>query len=602
MSTRVASTSQAPRPGVTDTEARPTSPPSVLRYVKPYRMRLVFGTLMLLCTNVLDKSIPLLLMRAVDSLHEGSWGAVRTFALWVVLVAACMWVFRTASRILMFNVGRDVEFDLRNEVLQRLHELGPSFFTRMPTGDIMSRAINDLGQVRLLVGFGGLNLMNTIFAYGAALAMMVSLSWDLALWSLLPYPIIALLTRSFSRAMFKRSREAQEALGSLADRAQENVAGIRLVRAYGLEAYERRRFEEANQRALQKNMSLAVIRGVMWPVLMTVASLAGLVVVWVGGGKVLEGTLSVGEFAAFNAYVAQLVWPTLSLGFLMSVLQRGRASYGRVREVLDAVPDVVEQSGAAEAGREGRMRTAGLTYRYGSSVALDSVDIEVGAGESLAIVGRTGAGKSTLAALLPRLLPTPSGSVFLDDEDVTALQLGSLRRRVGYAQQEPFLFSTTVEQNIALALDDPSAPDAADRVRRAAELAAIHEDIERLPEGYATVVGERGVQLSGGQKQRVALARALLNEPRVLILDDPLSAVDAKTEAQILSALDRAKENRTLILVTNRIAAAARTERIVVLDRGKVVERGSHDELVAAGGIYAQLAKRQRLERELEAL
>jgi len=577
-------------------------PKSLFAYLRPHRRSLVSGVVLLLVTNGLDKAIPWLLQYAVDSLREGRLADVGRYAIWVIAIAAVMWFFRSGSRIVMFNVGRDVEYELRNEFLARLHLLGGAFFRRMPTGDIMSRATNDLTQVRLLTGFGTMHSVNTVFAFGGALALMIAISPELTLWALTPMPLFVVSTRWFAKQMYGRSRDAQEALAALADRAQENLSGIRLVRAYAIEDHAEKIFDVANERALHHNMRLVIIRGVMWPVMMALSSIGTLVVIWVGGSMVVRDELTIGQFAAFNAYLAQLIWPTMALGFILSVLQRGRVSYGRVREVLDAEPEIVEAAEPLPVRGEGAVSIRGLRYEYDGREVLAGVDADVAAGGSLAVVGRTGSGKSTLAALLPRLLPTPAGAVHLDGADVTEVELAPLRKTVGYAQQEPFLFSSTIARNIAFALDDPEAPNTEEQVRRAASEAAILEEIEGLPDGFDTVVGERGVQLSGGQKQRISLARALLNEPAVLVLDDPLSAVDARTEATILNALDRAGEGRTLILVTNRIAAAARTEQIVVLDAGKVVERGTHAELKAGGGLYARLAQRQALEEELSGL
>jgi ATP-binding cassette subfamily B protein len=543
-----------------------------------------------------------MLRLALDAMTAGHAAEVRTGALAVIGLGAVGWAIRTLSRIQVFDVGRDVEYDLRNALLEHLHRLGPAFFRTMPTGEIMSRATHDLQQVRLMVGFGGLHIVNSALAFGSAIALMLVVSPRLTLLALIPYPLIALSAAGFSRALYRRSVEAQAALGRLSDQVQEDVAGARVVRSLGLELRRRDRFEALNDEVVRSTMHLVTIRGLMWPVLMGLASLGTWIVVWQGVAMVLAGELSVGELAAFHAYLAQLVWPTLAFGYILSVIQRGRAAYARIAEILAAVPEVREREDARSAGREGALEVRDLRFAYGTRPVLDGVSFEVPAGSSLAVVGPTGSGKSTLAALLLRLLPTPAGAVFLDGDDVTALRLRDLRDRIGYAPQEPFLFSTTIEKNLALALDDPDAPDAVERVRTATREACLLEEIEAMPEGFATLVGERGVQLSGGQKQRLALARALLRDPRVLVLDDPLSAVDARTEAAILEALERVAKGRTLILITHRIAAAARADRIVVLDRGRVVECGTHEELLGRGGLYARLAARQRLEREIATL
>lgn len=584
------------------TASSPSSWRTIAAIIAPYRARLAVGLVWLLLTNGLDKSIPWLLKSAIDELTAQRFEQVAAYALCIVLLAVSMGITRTLSRVKVFYVGRDVEFELRNKLLARLQLLGPSFFQRMPTGETMSRAINDLAQVRAMVAFGLLHLVNSILAYVIALAFMVSMSWELTLWALLPYPLLVVASRWAGRALYVRSRDAQEALGELAARVQETLSGIRLVRAFTNEDFRRERFEEANQNALRRNMSLVVLRGFMWPFLMGVGALGMLLVLFRGTAMVRAETLTIGELVGFLAYVNGLSWPTMGLGYILSVVQRGRASHARIAEILEAEPDVVEAIDAVDPGNEGDLLVRDLSYAYGNQRVLDGVSFHVPAGGSLAIVGRTGSGKSTLAALLPRLLDTPKGTVFLDGRDITELKLRPLRRTVGYAQQDPFLFSNTIARNIGYRFEDPYTDSAASEIRRVAKEASVLDEIEDLAAGFDTVVGERGVQLSGGQKQRLALARALLNEPRVLVMDDPLSAVDAKTEAAILEALERAGEGRTLLLITNRVAAAARCDRVIVLEEGRVVEEGDHRSLLGQGGAYAQLASRQRLEEELTAL
>lgn len=571
--------------------------------MRPYRVAVLRGVLWLLLTQAAEKAIPWLFRDGIDALVAGAYEGVERAALWVIACAVVAAIVRTASRVELFDVGRDVEFDLRNALLAKLHQLGPAFFRTLSTGEIMSRATNDLAQVRLLVGFGGLNLVNSVLAFGSAIALMLVVSPELTLYALSPFPIIAILATFFARALYRRSNLVQASLAKLAERVQEDVSGVRVVRTLGLEARQAERFEEVNAESVDHTVRLVTIRGLMFPVLMGLSSIGTLIVVYRGGLMVLDGALSVGELVAFNAYLAQLLWPTLALGYLLSIVTRGRASYERVRAILVERPLISEHPDAVEAGGEGAISVRDLRYAIGPRVILDGVSFDVPARGSLAIVGATGSGKSTLAALLARLLPTPEGTVFLDGVDITRLRLRSLRHAIGYAQQEPFLFSTTVERNLEFALPaevPPGTDEARAALRVAADEAAVIEEIEAMPERFDTIVGERGVQLSGGQKQRLALARALLDAPRVLLLDDPLSAVDARTEERILEGIERAAEGRTLVLITHRIAAARRADRVIVLDEGRIAESGTHEALLTLGGRYARLAARQNLERELD--
>jgi ATP-binding cassette subfamily B multidrug efflux pump len=524
----------------------------------------------------------------------------------MLLLAAIAFVARVASRWYVFNAGRDAEYQLRFELLRKLHQLGAAFYRKMPAGEIMSRSTSDLQQVRMLYGFGVLNLVNVCFAFASALQIMLGISLKLTLACLANLPVVTLFTRWVSRRMYLRMRENQASLGRMSDVLQANLAGVRVVRSFALEERERERFERANRDYLEASLALARLRGSLAPTIGAVAAAGYLVFFWYGSSLLLRGPdhggLSQGAFFAFWSAFVRMTWPMIAVGFSLSIVQRGRAGFARLRDVFDAQPEVVDGSRRAPRHIGGSLSVEHLGFAYGQRQVLGDVSFKVAPGESLAIVGRTGSGKTTLAMLLARLLPTPAGAVRIDGVDVCELPLASVRSAIGYAQQDAFLFSTTVARNIGFALDDSESSEAQARIRSAAREAQVHEETLSLPEGFDTVVGERGVQLSGGQKQRVALARALIWEPKILILDDPLSAVDTKTEAAILEAIERQAARRTVLLVTHRIAAASRCDRIVVLDEGRVVEQGTHDELVAAGGIYAAFAEEQKMARELEEL
>jgi ATP-binding cassette subfamily B protein len=430
---------------------------------------------------------------------------------------------------------------------------------------------------------------------------MLQFSVKLTLASLAPLPLLLVVMRVYSKRIYARQRENQDALGSLGSVVQSSIAGVRVVRAFSLEEAEMQNFELQNQGYLDKALVLAKLRGSMWPVMQSITMLGVLVVFWYGGRLIVQGEFKAEQFLSFYRALFRLTWPLTALGFLVAVVQRGRAGYSRLRDIFDAAPDVVD--GPLSPSRfDGKLEVRNLTFGYADQPVLTDLCLSVNAGERVAIVGRTGAGKSTLGALLARLHSTPANSVFLDGNDICDLPLDSLRKTILYSQQLPFLFSTTVGHNVAYVLDAPESAEAEQTIRHAADEAQIKAEIDALPEGFDTVVGERGVQLSGGQKQRVALARALVAKPRILVLDDPLSAVDAKTESALLDALDRHRQGDTLILITHRVSAAARCDRVIVMDAGRVIEEGPHAELARSGGLYTRFVEEQRRERELSKL
>jgi ATP-binding cassette subfamily B protein len=565
----------------------------------------VLGTLVLAVFQFAMNRVDWLTKDAVDHIFGPDPREAFRPALFILLLALVAFVARVSSRWFVFNAGRDVEYELRTSMLARLQRLGAAFYRTMPSGEIMSRATNDLMQVRLLYGFGVLNMVNVVFAFASALQVMVHISVPLTLASLVNLPLLMFFSRALARQLYFRTKTNQETLGRMSDVVQSNLAGMRVVRSFALEDAELARFEEANRAYLDASLGLARLRGSMMPMMGAASALGLLVFFWYGGVLLLRGPeaggLSKGAFFAFWMALGRMTWPMIALGFSISIVQRGRAGFARLKEIFDATPEVVDGPRRPPRHVNGSIRVSNLSFAYGTRKVLDGVSFDVRAGESLAIVGKTGSGKSTLAMLLARLLPTPPETVRIDGIDVCELPLSFVRGVVGYAQQDAFLFSTTVARNVAFGLDQPESPETAEKVRSAAREAQVLEEALSLPDQFDTVVGERGVQLSGGQKQRVALARALAWEPKILILDDPLSAVDAKTEAAILDAVERQAASRTVLLVTHRVAAAARCDRILVLDEGKVLECGTHDELVRAGGLYADFAEEQRMASELEA-
>ena len=574
------------------------------RYVLRYRLRYVGGITCLVLATSLVMTVPWLYKRAVDAIAAGAGvGVLVRYIGAIVVIAAVQGVFRTYSRFVIFNAGRDIEYDLRNDLFAHLLELPVGFYQQRQTGDLMSRLVNDVTAVRMLLGPGILNFINTPVYYVYGLAIMLSLDARLTLAALVVYPLALIFVKRISRLLMERTLRVQEGLAELSSCAQENLSGIHVVKAYAGEAHQVREFVALNARFQEQNLRLARTRGLIGPVMNIVGGVGGLVVLWYGGLHVISGRLSVGDLVAFIGYLHLLAWPTMALGWMLSVLQRGRAAMQRLNELFAVAPAIASPEGArgVEPFR-GEIALEGVTFRYPGRPdlppILDRVDVTIPAGATVAVVGRTGAGKSTLVQLLPRLFDVDAGRVLLDGHDVRDLPLAWLRRHVGLVPQDPFLFSRTIADNVAFALerDDPQ------RVRDAVAMAGLERDLGEMPKGLDTLVGERGITLSGGQKQRATLARVLAAAPKVLVLDDALSSVDAATEREILDRLRDFFRSRTTVLVAHRSTTVQAADLIVVLDEGRVAEIGDHETLLARGRVYPELFRQQALEVELEAI
>jgi ATP-binding cassette subfamily B protein len=471
-----------------------------------------------------------------------------------------------------------------------------SFFQKNKTGDLMSRITNDLSNVRMLFGPGIMYTANTIVVAVFAVLLMLRINWQLTLLALLPLPAVSLSVRHFGKKIHDLTEQSQGKLADLSARVQESMAGIRVVKAFVQEDHEIREFEEMNRGLVAKNRELIRVQSVFYPTMELMIGLAIVVVIWFGGRQVIQGSMSLGDFVAFNIYLGRLTWPMIALGWVVNLLERGRASMQRLNYILDTVPDVKDDAAAVDDFEvQGSIEFRNLTFAYNGTSTLRNVSLSIPQGKTVAIVGATGAGKSTLVQLIPRLYNAPPDSLFIDGVPIEKIPLAALRSAIGFIPQDTFLFGETIRENIAFGVE--SATDA--QIQRAAEISNIDADVQAFPNKYQTLVGERGITLSGGQKQRTAISRAVIRDPKILILDDALSSVDTYTEEQILRELKHVMRNRTSILISHRVSTVKEADEIIVLDRGEIVERGTHAELLTRDGYYAELHRRQLLEEEL---
>ena len=572
----------------------------LFQHLRPYARRYALGFGCLALATLCALAIPWTLKRAIEALQAGSpVGEFQRYVLLILALAAAHGLVRLGSRFAILGGSQAVEFDLRQSLYGHLQRLPLGFYQAHRTGDLMSRASNDLSAVKLLVGFGALSLMATATAFVGTLAAMLVIDPWLTLYAMAPYPLLILLAKRVNSTVHHQSQAVQEQLGALSAKVQENLAGMSVVRAYTMEAGEVRHFQRLNAEYLRRSLSLARTQATFSPLLGLIAGIGTLVVLWVGGAAVAEKRITLGSFVAFNAYLAHLAWPTIALGWTLSIVRRGLAAMGRIAEILGVEPDIRDAADAVDLPPdvgEAAIEFRDLSFAYeGRGPALRNVTLTVPAGRTLAIVGPTGSGKSTLGALVPRLFDAPAGTLFLGGQDVRGIRLESLRRAVGYVPQDPFLFSRSIRENLSLAVE----PSDAERLAAAARVAGLADEIEGFLAGWDTVVGERGLTLSGGQRQRAALARALAADPPILILDDAFANVDAAKEVEILHALREAFTGRTTLIITHRLRAAREADWIVVLDEGRIVEQGSHDALLAGVGLYARLWRIQQLEEEI---
>jgi len=570
---------------------RPLTP-----YLKRYWWAFLVGAVCIVISNGAQAGLPRVLGNAAQSLEGGiNRHKLFVFAAEVLALATLRSIFLFLTRWVVIGISRDIEFDLRNDLFAHLETLSHRYYQRMRTGDIMARVTNDLNAVRMLLGPAIMYSANTVVFIALALWFMLTRSPKLTFYAFLPLPLVSILVQSFGRRIRERFERVQAMFSDISARAQENFSGARLIRAYVQEEAEIESFEVANQEYIGRSLKLIRILGMLGPTLEVMLGVAMVLVLWIGGREVLAGRMTIGVFTAFNFYMMQLTFPVIALGWVISIFQRGTASVIRLNEILEQKAEIEDEVGARDLPVQGEIEFRNLNFAYDGKPVLRDLNLRIPAGTSMAIVGPTGSGKSTLVNLIPRIYDAAPGMVLLDGKPIREFSLASLRRNIGFVPQETFLFSDRIRENIALGVETATDQE----IHDAAEAANIAQDIEGFPEQYGTMVGERGITLSGGQKQRTAIARALIRNPKILILDDALSSVDTHTEDKILNHLREVMQGRTTIFISHRVSTVRNADQIAVLHDGRIVESGTHDELLTLNGYYSDLYNKQLLEEEL---